>query len=406
MRFLSYVTVVCALLVGAMLQPAWAQSPSFDHSQFYEEIPFRFVNGKVLIPVMIAGETYEFILDSGGLLFVSNRVAEQAKFDTLGTRDVSGITKQSKTFAKVRVPDVQIGALHFKNFVGLAGTFFEQYPVTCLEADGLIGRDFIKRFIVQYDYQQEQVIFTDQRDRLELKPESGMKMKLVDGGLPLLTLKTSRGKVKNVKFDCGSGDLLSLQTKQAAKWAGKAAYQDAMLPLYGTFSLGISLTRLSPRNEYMCYYPTVEVAGATIQDVYTAETKASGARVGAGLFPLGKVTTDYPAKTFYFEPYPNATLTGEEPMTGFGFYSMRVEGTWEVSGIIKGSPAEQAGLAPGQEILRINEVEMATLDEARNCKNYLEGAPWKEGDVVTVVVKDKSGDEKAVTLERYVWEGK
>ncbi|MEL7191318.1 MAG: aspartyl protease family protein [Bacteroidota bacterium] len=376
----------------------WGQ-PSFKAQNYHEEIPFEWVKGKILVPVLIGGETYQFILDSGGLLMVSERVASRHRLDTVGTIQVSGINKLSETLHKVRVPQVSLGTLSFDDYEAIIGPFLQQSPTECLGADGMIGRDFLKEMIVQYDLAQRKIIFTDQLQGLSLNPLDATPMKASKGRIPRLTLSSSLGKIKNVAFDSGSNDLFSWKKSDASKLVQRGKIADEnVAQLYGIFSMGVG-GKLPPEQEnYRIKMDFVQIGRHQIQNFYTDTGKASGARVGTEIMKYGIITTDNLNQRFYFSPFSDGDQAEPKPSLGFG---VRVSNQkLIVSYVIKNSPASQEGITAGVEILQLDG-RSAKAYVADYCKTYREGFSWEESKEVEIVYKNEQGQAQSLTLKPF-----
>ncbi|MEO1418163.1 MAG: aspartyl protease family protein [Bacteroidota bacterium] len=373
--------------------------PSFEANNYYEEIPFEWVKGKILVPVSIEGETYQFILDSGGLLMISERVASRHSLDTVGTIQVSGINKLSETLNKVRVPQVSLGALSFYDYEAIIGPFLQQSPTACLGADGMIGRDFLKEMIVQYDLEQYKIIFTDQLQRLSLNPLDATPMKASKGRIPRLTLSSSLGKIKHVAFDSGSNDLFSWKKSDASKLIqkGKIA-DDNVVQLYGIFSMGVGGKFPPEQENYRIKMDFVQIGRHRIQNFYTDTGKASGARVGTEIMKYGIVTTDNLNQRFYFSPFPDGDKAESKPSLGFG---VRISNEkLIVTYVIKDSHAYQEGITAGAEILQLDGLPAATY-VADYCRIYREGFSWEESEEVEVVYNNVAGQEQTLRLKPF-----
>ncbi|MEL6134720.1 MAG: aspartyl protease family protein, partial [Bacteroidota bacterium] len=375
------------------------QSPVFQAENFYQEIPFKWLKGKVLIPVQIGEDTYDFVLDSGGLFMISEKVQSKYRFDTTRTVQVGGINNFSEDLAKVRVPQVQIGELVYTDYQAIIGPFFSQEPTTCLQSDGIIGRDFLEKMAVQYDLAQGKIVLTDNPEKLNLSAAQYIRMDIRGDGIPRLKLKTSLGKLKRVAFDSGANDLLSLKRSEAQKWIeqGKIPSGDVM-ELFGIFSMGVSGKIPAPAVNHRIKVRELQLGSYRLNDFYTDTGKPSGARIGTGLFPYGTVTTDYTNKRFYFLPYPKALDVAESPNFGFKVYVRN--GKMLVTNITVGSPADQKGMKPGAEILALNGQPAETYLQ-HICQSYLEGFEWEKLDEVEVEFQVEGERPQKIILYPY-----
>lgn len=117
-------------------------------------IPARFTADGIIVPVKIAGGTYNFVLDSGsGGLALSPRIAAQLGFKRFGLskEDIVGEYDVSQTI----VPELSIGDLHLSNVA------FNVLPIDKPEdiehIVGALGFDFWSSAIVGIDFKNKTV---------------------------------------------------------------------------------------------------------------------------------------------------------------------------------------------------------------------------------------------------------
>jgi hypothetical protein len=121
-------------------------------------VPFELIENLIYLPVTIAGATHYWILDSGA----SMSVIDQGYANRLGL-DVQGSIKgygfgELFDLSFVKVPEYQVGTISFasqKFYVSQGLTEKSYEPVIA----GILGYDFLSRFVVEVDYDRHAVTF-------------------------------------------------------------------------------------------------------------------------------------------------------------------------------------------------------------------------------------------------------
>ena len=392
-------------VLGLLFITASAQknkpSPQLLNQEYYEVVPFELVKGKIVIPVEIGGETYRFIFDTGGTLHISQRIKDTHKIEVLGQGTVRGINRLKTKLSYVRVPEVKIGNLSFTQYGATAGGL-EFYPLSCFGTDGLIGRDFLKNMTIQIDYREQKLILTDQPQKLSLTKAQEIPLKIHKrSSLPYIQVHINNRIKEEVCFDSGSDDLFSFKQKTVEKLNKKKKLKSSEIITYeGASTLGAS-GRFPPADqEYKVFVSQMTFANYTIQDFYTDITKKSRSRVGTGLCKYGKVTIDYLAKKFYFEPYADPPKAKE--LLEFGVKVLATEKELKVMAVLKGGEADRAGIKMGSIIMSVDGEKREFLTEDQRCEFYMQGTGWEKREMITVVFKNEGEGEKEVSLKRII----
>lgn len=370
-----------------------------ENKDFLAEISFTVIRDKILIPVQIEGETFQFILDTGGSLSISKAIQDKFQFKQTGSAKVIGINKLSKNVPYVKVPLVKIGDLRFINYSGTISDY-SAFPYPCLNFDGIIGRDFLKGLIMQLDLDQQKMILTDHPNRLRLDPADAIPLKLDRRtGLPYITVTLSPFGKESLVFDSGSDDLFSFKTSKVENYSKQKKFKKHSFEvLYGVTSMGASGVVPAPSKSYRTPISKMQIGNHIITDFYSDISKKSRSRIGVGLLKYGLVTLDYGRRQFYFEAY-QARQEVAEKVSSIGFIPRYLSGAYRVTAISSSSEAAQMGLKIGDEILQINELDLRNPDHVDHCDLYLNGYRW-EGPVTSTVVFKQGEEEKTITIQR------
>lgn len=375
------------------------QHEILENKDFLAEISFTVIRDKILIPIQIQGDTFQFILDTGGSLSISKAIQDKFQFKQTGQAKVIGINKLSKSVPYVKIPLVKIGDLRFKNYSGTVSDY-SIFPYHCLSFGGIIGRDFLKGLVMQLDLDQQKMILTDRPNRLRLDPADAIPLKLDRRtGLPYITVTLAPFGKESLVFDSGSDDLFSFKTSKVEKYSRQEKFKKhSFEALYGVTSMGASGVIPAPSKSYRTPIPKMQIGNYIITDFYSDISKKSRSRIGVGLLKYGLVTIDYGRQKFYFQAHQPRQEVAEK-VSSIGFIPRYLSGAYRVTAISSSSEAAQKGLKIGDEILQINELDLRNPDHVDHCDLYLNGYRW-EGPVTSTVVFKQGKKEKTITIQR------
>ena len=387
------------LLLFLFAQTSFAQTVH-KNNNFFEEITYELVNGKILIPVEIQGKAFKFFFDTGGLLVISPRLKEQLNLRSVDSGTVSGVNKVKTKTDVVKIDQVKIGSLQFNNRKAIVSAIMERHPVTCLEADGIIGRDFLKNMAIQFDQRSNKIVLTDQPHRLNLDRVKAQILQFTNNKIPILGLNVNGKNIKKVIFDSGSDDFLSFKTKSIQKYRKRKVYsKNDIVELYGNFSLGISGIYPAPEKQYHVFIKELEFAGTKFKAFHTDISKNSHNRIGTELLNHGVLTLDYINKNFYFQVYEDQHDL--KLINSYGFMLRITDQNAIVSGVFSDGPAAKKGIEIGQKILSINNTMLSNLSHSQRCEFYKNNYPWFGQYNIEVKVLNKFGQIKMLNLELF-----
>jgi len=370
------------------------------NTNFFEEIEYELVNGKLIIPVEIQDKVFHFFFDTGGLLVISPEVKEALELRSIDSGTVTGVNKIKTKIDVVVINQLKIGSLEFNNRKAIISNIFQKHPVTCFEVAGIIGRDFLKNMAIQIDQKNNNITLTDQPHRLNLDKVKAQKLHFNENKVPILPIKVNGKNIKKVLFDSGSDDFISFKTSNIFKYRKRKVYsKEDIVELYGNFSLGIGGTYPSPEKQYHIYVEEFQLADITFEEFYSDISKNSNNRIGSALLDYGILTLDFINKKFYFDKYDKTVQI--QKINSFGFKMRITEQNAFVSGVFQDSPAASKGIEVGQKILSIENVLLSQLSNRQRCDFYNNNFPWYDNDQIEVKFIDKFGKIKVISLEKF-----
>jgi predicted aspartyl protease len=361
-------------------------------------IPLELIKEKIIIPVELNGKMYKFLIDTGGILEISENLQNEFNFKETESTTIVGINRKEIEIKTVNVPEIKLGNWTFKNRKAIVSNLHSKYPYSCFELDGMIGRDFFEKVILQFDNASNTFRITENSNAIKVIKNHRTKLKVSKRGLPNVKLKIN-DKNEYIEFDSGSGDFYSPKTSDVERKM-KNDGLNKILSFYGEFSFGITMDNINHTYRYMQKVERFQIANTTFSNFYSQFSKVSAPRIGAGILKYGKVTLDFKNGWFYYEPYSESQRF--KPLKTFGFDIKIEKGMYIVKYILKGSQAEKKGLEPENRILMINDYSTTNISE--DCFGYLNGYEFKKKEKIKIKYLNSQGIEKSINLNKKTFE--
>lgn len=350
------------LLAAALVAATAAAAAPRDAAR---ECPFEITSNKPFVQVRVGGSGPQwFILDSGcsGGSVIERSCAVRLKLQTVNgdTRHMgagSGVDVRLATTRDVtlHVAGDTLGAPAFR-VLSLAHVA----PFEGRRIDGLLGEDFLRRHVVVIDYATRRLRILDPAGyappagaiAVPLSLETGLAVAngsiTAPGGepIPCRLIVDTGVRTTVVLFH-------PFSLEHGLLGAGGRAFTATVGGGLGGESRGdvARLERLE-LGAFAFQRPTA---------VYSRDTTgvfASGAFdgiVGGGLLRRCRVTFDYPRDRLLLEPYPGPSPAFDYDMSGTFLVAEGADfGRIEVLSVADGTPAAEAGLRKGDEILSVD----------------------------------------------------
>lgn len=267
---------------------------------FLDTIPFIFENNSIIITIEIQGQQGNFILDTGAPTVLSKSFQTQLKLAPTGSIRVRAANRQVQEQDYTLIPELNIHQIDFINVpalvMDLAQTPLKDSPI---QIDGIIGSNQLKDVVLQIDFAQKILVFSDKKEHLDVHKTKGIKMKLDKSYRPFIPVNVS-GKKTEVLFDTGFNGLYAMpiefyhfHKKYFLKYAlKKGGATSAYTSIYGeTNEEDLPLIRC----------PYLKIGAIELQKVVTLPYPGQEALLGMELLEEGVVTLDYLKRRFYFQ---------------------------------------------------------------------------------------------------------
>jgi predicted aspartyl protease len=275
------------------------------------EVPFTFERSSVIIPVKVNGRgSYNMLLDTG---------AEQSAVD-LGTAKELGLKLKPISGGKVvatgrkqnilfltKLSQIDVGSLRSKDILAVATDFSRISQRVGIRVDGVVGYNFLKNRVVQFDYPKQVVRFysTLPIPKSQLRNTTS-RMALPfrfysDDKFPVIDEVYVNGKKIRAELDTGHSGVLAL-TAAAIKRLGLEAAAQAAEPETSEGALGTSVNRKGKLKTLTVGTVTIESPTVSFRPVNSGLDEAPfDGILGNDFFKDFVVTFDYRNMMVMFE---------------------------------------------------------------------------------------------------------
>lgn len=224
-----------------------------------------------------------------------------------------------------------------------------------IQIDGIIGYSFLSRYIVQVDYDKEEIlVYTQGRFRYA---KGGHLMRPSLTYIPIVSSPLRSGQRNSTHryyFDTGAGMCLLLSTQYVKDSALLLRRKVKVIPTEAQGLGGKMQMFMTTISEFRIgSYAFKNVPTYLFDDVTNITSYPSlGGMIGNDLLRRFNLTLNYARKEIYLMPNTHFRDAFDYSYTGLIIYL--IDGQIEVTDVIKGSPAEKAGFKKGDYILAVN----------------------------------------------------
>lgn len=373
-----------------------------NRKKYKQRINFRLINNLIVIPLEINGKKLSFILDSGVSKTILFNITEN---DIIGLNNVEKVALQGLGNGE------SVAALLSKNNkLSLKGLFsnnetiyvilknyFDLSSKMGITIHGIIGYNLLENFITKINYKTKKIDFYQPENfkfrncrKCEVFPLNFHRKKpYINAQVQLDTIGNQLTEVK-LLVDSGGSDAIWLfeHTKVNIKTPNLFFNDILGEGLSGAIYGNRSRIPKLKLNSFVIEKPTVSFLDSLSTKNARSYIQRNGS-IGAGILNRFKVWLDYPnqrlllKKNGSFKKSFNYNMSGldvvyngkqlikeEETKTFTDGYNRQVDGnnsvsfitsfsykfkpSFKIKHVIKGSPAERAGLKKGDIIIRLN----------------------------------------------------
>ncbi len=359
-------------------------------NNYYEEIPYENINGKLFIEGEIAGKKHRFLFDTGAPVTLSQELAADLNAKVLQKISIGDAFLHTDSTTVVELNDLKLGRLLFNHVPAATGLpdFFKCYGV-----DGVIGSNLLRSSIISIVSGKHVIIFTDQKDKLSLKSKNSGRLNTALGTMSSpfvdIVLKGTRNVSVSLEFDTGDETFLRVEDRFVGMLNQYAVF-DTLAKGYGADKMGQSGLQ-NAADKYLFKVAPVFIGNGSFTNLVTESNKNAGPALGSRLLDYGTVTLDFIHHKFYFD--------ADEPTNDLAEKQWPFRPAVADNKLIVGVVFQQAAaeLKPGDQIMAIDDTDFShpVFCDLINGKSKM-----KKKEIIVLTIKDTQGNIKKVTVKK------
>jgi hypothetical protein len=351
----------------------------FDTGRRSATVPFDFADDALVVRVRVNNSPpLKFFFDTGaGISVVSTAQAAKLGLKSAAGLDVVGtggtVSGGMAKGVSLSVPGVTVLNQTVAVFA------LDDFPCEARDIAGIIGYDFIKEFVVEIDYEAKTIRLLNPRNY----SDSGRGT-----SFPLTILKTPRVRAQIripdrppieglFEIDTGHEGTLVINSP-FVKRHHLLESLGKQIPTNGRGVGGVSM-RISARLQSLQLGPytvPAPVVGLSLQTAGALSTTDNDGPLGNEILQRFRVRLDYSRHRMWLEPNAHLADQFQNDTSGIEFDSAGDDcRIFKVTSIAESSPAAEAGIQPGDEIVAIDDRAVAQFSSSEIYQLFMvEGA--------------------------------
>ncbi len=338
-----------------------------DNSEYLVSTHFELTQNTIRLQADTgsAAPARTFILDSGAPMTISPALAGDLALQASGNIALAGPAGGYDQVPLTRIPRVGIAGLTFMDVGSVIDWVQPPDELACLSRDGLLGASLLQAAIWQIDFQSGVITITDSPSRLPgLNRATRLPFIRADAaGSPRISVGVSNSQDLSLLIDLGFNGSLAMPTamlEAAGDRITDAAPRERGRGASTVLGDGQSETRIARIGELrlgdlqLADFPVI--TGPSVSDFH----------VGIEFLRHFRVTIDWLNDQLYLElRTPLAALYYD--YASYGFTPELADNGLVVGTLWSGSPAQQAGLELGDQLVEVDGRDTTDTDFAGFC---------------------------------------
>jgi len=87
--------------------------------QYLQQIPYQEIKGWIVVPVTINGKSYNFILDTGASLAISDKLYKELNLRTISQLKIGDASGKREKTRRILLPEIDLQGITFRNTPGV-----------------------------------------------------------------------------------------------------------------------------------------------------------------------------------------------------------------------------------------------------------------------------------------------
>lgn len=359
-----------------------------SRSNYSVELPFEMKSRLVILTVEIKGNKYKFLFDTGAPTSISKRIQEKAQFKRVSKGNIRDTDSNRKRVDYVKVDSLFLGDMLYLEETAFVADFDSNPILKCLELDGIIGSNTIRKSNWIIDQKEKMITITngeiqsqfENSIELGFKPDQQFDMNV--------SPHLGRSTIYNLKIDYGSNGSLSLPSNVFNKLRDAHAF-DSISTMIGQQQSGL-FGKAIDFTKQITYSDSLMFGSHYLNKVKIEES--SSALIGTKILFQYLVGIDWSKNLVYFKEYDNPNFRVRKSELSFGIDD---KGRPKILAVIKNSESYNKGVRSNMNLKSFNGESMIIENSFCNFLNAIDAS----NDRHELVVLDSTTQEIKVYID-------
>jgi predicted aspartyl protease len=342
-------------------------------------VPFELANNHIYIKVLVNGtHPASFLLDTGaGASCIDLAFARGIGLEITGKFEAKGVGG-SEDAGFLDLESLELGGLKMfqQKIVSLNLSPLNIYEGR--ELQGILGYDFLSRFVFEIDYQKNIITFYEPKTFNYTRDGEVLEIELY-GNTPHIKAVIDGEYEGLFNLDTGSRKSLDLHAPFVEEHYLLKKYPKA-IEAFGGAGIGGQTKSLQTRiksiqiGNFLIQEP---ICGLSLAEEGAFKSEKTQGNIGGGILKRFDVIFDYERKKIILEK--NDSFAEKDELDKSGLLIAWKDGKFLVQNIFEDSPAKKAKIEPGEEIISINNepVSKYSLSQLRDILTGKDGTKIK-----------------------------
>ena len=365
------------------------QSTPFDagtlsSKKFSLSLPFEYKAGLIFIKLEIENGSYTFLFDTGAFSIFSPALIEKLSLKKMPEHlDTIDAFAEEKELPLYQLSELKIENLIFYNFQVACDNFSQNFPLSCLAFDGVLGYNFFRELIINIDYEKKNIILSDRIQNIQ----GFTKINLKQNATHALEFFLQIEKHKLwMGLDTGSNGGLQFSDVELAEEFHKKEFK--FQRIIGLFCSAFSgLNRQSFQDIFLLN--NFSIAKKIAIDSFPISYKENSPNLAGNSF-LDSFHTiiDFKHKKLYLKKREEHLQKFLEKSFGFFTFWSEQDGLY-ISAIIQDTPAYNSKLKIGDRVFSLGDIETLDFTKEDYCNFSLlaKEVAYEKEDSLELIVK-------------------
>jgi len=284
---------------------------------YYTEITYKEIRGKIIIPVNIEGKTYQFLLDTGAPNLITSDLSNRIYSKHLKEIKVNDANNKSKKLKVVSIPLFTIGEVSFKNTPTIVNNKDSNFIFDCFKVEGIIGSNMLRNSIIQILPKKKLIKLSNSKEYIAYNEGHALDLTLKGRqSSPYIWIDLAgkdKGK-EHVLLDTGMKGFYDLSKKNYNVFKKKRIFLKISEGV-GVNSMGL-FGPSDKSNIYRLLTPELKINKGLFKNVIVTTTSSKNSRIGTEILEYGSIILDFKNKKFAFSPFQEDTVDLNKKLLG------------------------------------------------------------------------------------------